>query len=461
MPNGSILIVDDNPNVLTALGQLLESEFDQVLKVSDPQRIPGILEVREIDVVLLDMNFRRGDSSGEDGLLWLRNILRTDSSCVVIMMTAYGEIELAVRAMKGGASDFIVKPWDNDKLLATIHSGLKLRRSLEQVERLRNKQRHLTREAEDRKYRLVGDSEPMQKVRQMISKVASTDSSVLILGENGTGKELIAREIHYQSNRREEVFVHVDVGSISQTLFESELFGYMKGAFTDAGKDHPGRFEIASGGTLFLDEIGNLPAGLQSKLLNVIQNREVYRLGSNKPVQVDIRIICATNQDLQDLIRQQKFREDLYYRINTIEIVAPPLRNRGKDILRLAGYFLDEFKMKYGKEQLYFTSAYKKELMNQEWPGNVRQLRNQIEKMVVLSDSKEIGTVNASFQETSPISSEPRARTLSSIQKEFLIKALEENQGNISKTAAQLGVARSTIYNKLKKYRKDPSNADP
>jgi DNA-binding NtrC family response regulator len=453
MSQGKILIVDDNPNVLIALDQLLEPEFEEVLKISDPERIPGILELKRVDVVLLDMNFRPGDSSGEDGLLWLKRILEIDRNCVVIMMTAYGEIELTVKAMKGGANDFIVKPWDNDKLIATIHSGLKLRRSLEQVERLRNKQEHLTREVRGRKYQLVGDSEPMQKVSKMIAKVAATDSSVLILGENGTGKELIAREIHHQSNRREEVFVHVDVGSISHSLFESELFGYMKGAFTDAKRDHPGRFEIASGGTLFLDEIGNLPAGLQSKLLNVIQNKEVYRLGSNKPVQVDVRIICATNQDLTDLIRLKKFREDLYYRINTIEIEAPPLRDRGKDILKLAGYFLDEFKQKYEKDDLYFTPGFRKELMESKWPGNVRQLRNQIEKMVILSESKGIHTEETRYMDRPRDKPDTSTQTLSSIQKEFLLQMLEKNSGNISKTAVQLGVARSTIYNKLKKYR--------
>lgn len=461
MEHASILIVDDNPNVLFALTQVLEYEFEQVLKVSDPESIPGILEIKHIDVILLDMNFMPGDSSGEEGLHWLKKILDIDKNCVVIMMTAYGEIELAVRAMKGGACDFIVKPWDNDKLLATIHSGLKLRRSLQMVQRLKDKQIHLNREMEGRKYKMVGDSEPMVALRKIISKVAATDSSVLILGENGTGKELIAREIHNQSHRREEVFVHVDVGSISPSLFESELFGYMKGAFTDAGKDHPGRFEIASGGTLFLDEIGNLPEGQQSKLLNVIQHKEIYRLGSNKSIPIDIRIICATNQDLAALIRKKKFREDLYYRINTIEILAPPLRERGKDILKLAGYFLDEFKIRYGKETLCFTPEFMNELMNQAWPGNVRQLRNQIERMVILSESDEIQSGNAPAGKPFQAQPEPSPRTLSDVQKELLLEMLDRNRGNISRTAAQLGVARSTIYNKLKKYRTASSNDDP
>jgi transcriptional regulator with PAS, ATPase and Fis domain len=326
------------------------------------------------------------------------------------------------------------------------------------VESLKNKQKHLNREAFGRSPRLIGDSEPMLRVKQMISKVSATDSSVLILGENGTGKELIAREIHQRSDRNEEVFVHVDVGSISPTLFESELFGYVKGAFTDARKDHAGRFEVASGGTIFLDEIGNLSETLQSKLLNVIQNKEVTRLGSNKPVPIDIRIISATNQDLLQLIQQKKFREDLYYRINTIEIMAPPLRERGKDILTLAGFFLDEFKMKYGKADLYFTSAFKKELTDHSWPGNVRELRNRIEREVVLTDSNAISTGPSPRGRKKDHEPSSATNTLSFVEKEFLLSMLAKNQGNIARTAAQLGVARSTVYNKLKKYQNDHSD---
>jgi transcriptional regulator with PAS, ATPase and Fis domain len=353
-----------------------------------------------------------------------------------------------------------MKPWDNDKLIATIHAGMKLRHSLQMVERLKNKQRHLNRVAFERRYHLVGDSEPMIAVKQMITKVAATDSSVLILGENGTGKELIAREIHHQSDRNEEVFVHVDVGSISPTLFESELFGYMKGAYTDARKDHPGRFEIASGGTIFLDEIGNLPETLQSKLLNVIQNKEVTRLGSNKPIPIDIRIICATNQDLKQLIQEKKFREDLYYRINTIEIDSPPLRVRGNDILKLAEFFLQEFKLKYGKENLSFTPDFKKELMSHSWPGNVRQLRNRIEKEVIMSESTEISAGQSPAGTRQESEAAASMHTLSSVEKEFLLSMLKKNRGNIAKTASQMGVARSTIYNKLKKYRQDGSDED-
>jgi len=414
--------------------------------------IPGILELKSIDVILMDMNFRPGDSSGEEGLIRLKRILEIDADSVVIMMTAYGEVELAVRAIKGGANDFILKPWDNDKLITTLKSGLQLRQSRDMVRKLKNKQVHLNQEISGRQYKLIGESEPMLAIKRVISKIAATDSSILILGENGTGKELIAREIHNQSDRHDEVFVHVDMGAISDTVFESELFGHMKGAFTDAANDRAGRFEIASGGTLFLDEIGNLSSNLQSKLLNVIQNREVYRLGSNKPINVDIRIICATNQNLEELIKTNIFRKDLYYRINAIEIVSPPLCERGNDIILLANYFLEEFKNKHGKKDLYFSTAFKHDLLHHDWPGNVRQLRNHIEKAVILSESSKITPEELMKGKYSGKSFLKPETSLSSIQKEILLDILNKNNGNISKTAEELEVARSTIYNKLKKY---------
>lgn len=452
MEKGNILLIDDNPNVIIALSQLLEPEFSQVFTINEPDLIPGILELKSIDVILMDMNFKPGDSSGEEGLIWLKRVLKIDPDSVVVMMTAYGEVELAVKAIKGGANDFILKPWNNEKLIATIKSGLQLRRSREMIQNLRNKQVHLSQEISDKQSELIGESAAMFGVKSIISKIAATDSSILILGENGTGKELIAREIHNQSDRRDEVFVHVDMGAISDSLFESELFGHMKGAFTDAAQDRAGRFEIASGGTLFLDEIGNLSPNLQSKLLNVIQNREVYRLGSNKSTHVDIRIICATNQKMEELIGSKNFREDLYYRINTIEIVSPPLRERDKDILLLASYFLDEFKRKHRKENLFFSRAYQQYLMKQSWPGNVRQLRNHIEKVVILSESS---TISPDENLDGKVSGKPSlkpATTLAAIQKEILLEILHKNNGNIAKSAAELGVARSTIYNKMKKY---------
>ncbi len=452
MKKGNILLVDDNQNVINALVQLLEPEFNQVLAITEPDLIPGILELRSIDVILMDMNFKPGLSNGEEGLEWLKRILKIDPDSVVIMMTAYGEVDLAVRAIKGGANDFILKPWNNDKLITTLKSGLHLRHSLDTIRNLKTKQAHLNKEISDNQYKLIGNSRPMLEIKNMISKVAATDSSILILGENGTGKELIAREIHSQSDRKDEVFIHVDMGAISDTLFESELFGHMKGAYTDAATDRAGRFEIASGGTLFLDEIGNLSSNLQSKLLNVLQNREVYRLGSNKPIYVDIRIICATNQNLEELIRRKLFREDLYYRINTIEIVSPPLREREKDITLLAEYFLEEFKKKHRREDLYFSSEYKKSLLKAEWPGNVRQLRNHIEKAVILSESS--GITPEEFPGGKP-PGQPSLKSetsLSAIQNEILLDVLQKNRGNISKTAKELGVARSTIYNKIKKH---------
>jgi len=452
MKAGNILLIDDNQNVITALLRLLEPEFHKVVAINDPSLIPGILELKSIDVILLDMNFRSGDSSGEEGLIWLKRILEIDNDSIVIMMTAFGEVELAVRAIKSGANDFVLKPWNNDKLITTIKSGMQLMESKGMVRKLKNKQTHLNREIFNSKYKLIGESESMQAVKKIITKIAATDSSILILGENGTGKELIAREIHCQSDRRDEVFVHVDMGAISDTLFESELFGHTKGSFTGASNDRPGRFEIASGGTLFLDEIGNLSSNLQAKLLNVIQNREVYRLGSNRPIYVDTRIICATNQNLGELIKKKMFREDLYYRINTIEIVSPPLRERGKDIYLLAAYFLEEFKKKHGKNDLSFSSAYKQDLLHQDWPGNVRQLRNHIEKAVILSESSKITSKEFLRVKSSGGRSGKKETSLSSIQKEILLEILSKNGGNISKTAAELDVARSTIYNKLKKY---------
>ena len=450
MKKGKILIVDDNINVLTALSQLLEPEFERVISVDDPEQIPGVMQIENIDVVLLDMNFEQGSSCGEEGIYWLEKILRKDPEMVVILITAYGNIDLAVECIKKGALDFLLKPWDNDKLITTIKSGLKLRQSRNLVRSLKEKQSHLNEMILDKQSDFIGGSESVLAIKKLISKIAPSDSTVLILGENGTGKELIAKEIHNRSDRKDEVFVHVDMGAVSDTLFESELFGHVKGAFTDASKDRAGRFEIASGGTLFLDEIGNLTPGLQAKLLNVIQNREVTRLGSNRPVKVDVRIICATNKDLVKMIEENRFREDLYYRINTLEIVVPPLRERKDDIKILSEYFLEEFRKKYSKEDIYFSGSFKEYLMEQDWPGNVRQLRSCIEKAVLLSESRMI-MPEGSFSNGSPVSDgKENVRSLQEIEKEILLETLHRNNGNIKKTAEELGIARSTVYNKLK-----------
>jgi len=450
MEKGKILVVDDNINVLTALVQLLEQEFERVISADDPELIPGIMQIEDIDIVLLDMNFEQGNNTGDEGIYWLEKILKKDPEMVVILITAYGNIDLAIKCIKKGALDFLLKPWDNDKLITTIKSGLQLRQSRKMVKSLKQKQSHLNDMLLDNENRLIGRSESILSIKKMINKIAPTDSTVLILGENGTGKEMIAKEIHRMSDRSDEVFIHVDMGAMSETLFESELFGHVKGAYTGASKDRAGRFEIASGGTLFLDEIGNLPPGLQAKLLNVIQNREIIRLGSNKPVKVDVRIICATNRDPVKMIKENRFREDLYYRINTIEIMVPPLRERKDDIKILSEYFLEEFRKKYSREDIYFSSSFIEYLLNQDWPGNVRQLRSSIEKAILLSESRMI-VPEGSLSKASPAAAEQNnTRSLQDIERDILMETLSRNNGNIKKTAEELGIARSTVYNKLK-----------
>ncbi len=450
MNKGKILIVDDNINVLTALGQLLEPEFERVISVDDPEQIPGVLQVENIDVVLLDMNFEQGGSSGKEGIYWLEKILKKDPEIVVVLITAYGNIDLAIKCIQKGALDFLLKPWDNDKLITTIKSGLKLRQSRNMVRSLKEKQSHLNEMLLDKQSDFIGVSDSVLSIKTIINKIAKSDSTVLILGENGTGKELIAKEIHNRSDRKDDIFVQVDMGAVSDTLFESELFGHVKGAFTDASKDRTGRFELASGGTLFLDEIGNLTPGLQAKLLHVIQSREVTRLGSNKPIKVDVRIICATNRLLVNMIDDGSFREDLYYRINTIEIVAPPLRERKDDINILSEYFLREFRKKYSKEDFYFSESFKEYLIEQDWPGNVRQLRSCIERAVLLSESRMIMSEGSFSSGLDKIDSKNSVRSLQEIEKEILLETLRRNKGNIKKTAEELGIARSTVYNKLK-----------
>jgi len=453
MYTGTLLIVDDNPAILTALTQLLEEEADKVIGIKSPEFIPGIMETREIDLFIMDMNFSRGATDGQEGIYWLKRILKSDADAVVVMITAYGELELAIEAMKTGATDFISKPWDNEKLIATVRSGLMLRDSRKKIRQLKSKQDHLSQCIESVQEKLYGRSSEMMLVMDTIRKVAPSDSNVLVLGENGTGKELIAREIHNQSERAGEVFIHVDLGSISQTLFESELFGHTRGAFTDARSDKPGRIEIASGGTLFLDEIGNLPLELQSKLLNVLQNREIYRIGSNKPQAADFRLICATNQDLGEMIARKRFREDLYYRINTIEVVSPPLRERGEDIIDLALHFLEKYSTKHQKAGLTLSPEALDVIRNHAWPGNVRQLQHSMERAVLMSEGRKIepGDVFPEAYERS-LPGDTRRPTLAELEMNAIRDSIRRNGGNLSKVARELGVARSTLYNKIKTY---------
>lgn len=458
MIKANLLIVDDHKNVIKALVHLLEQEFSGIHTSTNPNLIPGLIREHKIDLVLLDMNFAAGISSGNEGIYWLEQILQTDPDIAVVLITAYGDVELAVRAVKKGAIDFILKPWDNEKLITTLKSAYKLRQSKLQILSLRNKQAHLTRNLERSYDPLIGSSSAMREVFATIEKVAGTNTNVLITGENGTGKELVAHELHRQSDRTDEIFVPVDMGSLSESLFESEVFGHVKGAFTDAREDRPGRFEIASGGTLFLDEIGNLSLPLQAKLLSVLQNQQVIRLGSNTPTSIDIRLVSATNRDLKELINRNLFREDLYYRINTIEIHIPPLRERGDDILRLTNFFIQKYCQKYQKALVKIPERSIGKLMKHSWPGNVRELQHTIEKAVILSDSDVLNPDVLILSGNEPAKAGTRVPlTLEEIEKQALQNVLEYHRGSISKTAEELGLTRQTIYNKLVKFGLDKS----
>ncbi len=448
-----LLIVDDNKNILTALSRLLEMEVDEVHTTSNPNSIHSMVRSNNYDAILLDMNFSASVQSGNEGIFWMKEILKIDPNAIVIPITAYGDVDLAVRALKEGAADFILKPWDNDKLLATLNSAYKLRQSKLEVESLKEKQKSL-QEKIDLKYScIIGSSSAMQEVHETIKKVAGTDVDILILGENGTGKELIAREIHRQSIRNQEILISVDMGSLSESLFESEMFGHEKGAFTDAKGMRKGRFELASDGTMFLDEIGNLSLSMQAKLLSVLQNRSFTRIGANTPIEFDTRLICATNKNLKEMISEGLFREDLFFRINTIEITIPPLRDRGDDVLELSDFFLTTFKAKYGKDSLTLNKGTAKVLKNYNWPGNVRELQHTIEKAVILCDSNVLKPDDLYLPRQELKSSKDSPLTFAEIEKLGILKALERNRGNVYKTAKELNIARQTLYNKIQKYK--------
>ena len=448
-----LLIVDDNKNILTALSRLLEMEVDEVHTTSNPNLIHSMVRSNDYEAILLDMNFSASVQSGNEGLFWMKEILKIDPNAIVIPITAYGDVDLAVRAVKEGAADFVVKPWDNDKLLATLNSAYNLRKSKREVESLKEKQKSLI-EKIDKKYScIIGSSSAMQEIHETIKKVAGTDVDVLILGENGTGKELVAREIHRQSLRNQEILINVDMGSLSESLFESEMFGYEKGAFTDAKEMRRGRFEIASEGTMFLDEIGNLSLSMQAKLLSALQNRNFTRVGANAPIEFDTRLICATNKNLKEMISEGLFREDLFFRINTIEITIPPLRDRGDDILELGDFFLTHFKAKYGKNSLKMNKDASEVLKKYHWPGNVRELHHTVEKAVILCDSNVIKPDDLYLPRFEMKSSDDAPLTFSEIEKRGIIRALERNKGNVFKTAKELNIARQTLYNKIQKHK--------
>lgn len=451
--NGKLLIVDDHKQVLKALIQLLETEFESVAGISNPNQIISHINRERTDVVLLDMNFSAGVNTGNEGLFWLNRILKSDPSAVVVMITAYADADLAVRAIKEGATDFVVKPWDNNKLIATLRAALKLRQTKTENNRLRDRQKQLIRKNIGQSGHLIGESPAMQKVFRLMNKVAGTEANVLVVGENGTGKDLIVKAIHFNSRRADEVFIGIDISTITETLFESEMFGHVKGAFTGAGEDRTGWFETASGGTLFLDEIGNLSFSMQSKMLAALQNRVICKVGSKFPISFDIRLICATNKDLEDMISRNLFREDLFYRINTIIIEVPPLRERGEDIILLAEHFLREYAVRYEKHGLRFNGKTLDKLMRYNWPGNVRELQHAVEKAVILCESGVLTPDDflISFQGQQAYIGE-KAKTLAEIEKQALLTALNNNSGSILKAARELGLARQTMYNKIRKY---------
>ena len=451
---GRVLVVDDNEDVLVAVRIFLKQHVQEVVTESDPERIPALVEGGSFDAVLLDMNFKRDITSGEEGFYWLGRIREISPSTVVIFITAYADIDMAVRAIKEGATDFIVKPWKEEKLLATVLAAVELGRSRREVNSLRYRERRLSEDLDQPFHDFVGRSEPMRDVFEAIGKVAVTDANVLITGENGTGKELAARAIHRQSNRSDQPFVSVDMGALTGPLFESELFGHVKGAFTEAAEDRPGRFEIASGGTLFLDEIGNLPAGLQTKLLSALQNREVTRVGSNTPRQVDIRLICATNMSRLEMAEEGSFRQDLLYRINTVNIEIPPLRERVEDIPRLAEHFLSIYSRKYRKDGARFSNAALKKLEGYEWPGNVRELKHAIERAVIMSGSNVLKPEDFPFpspvrQGEGPVLD---SFNLDEVERAVIEKAMKTFGGNVSRVARELGVSRAALYRRLEKY---------
>jgi DNA-binding NtrC family response regulator len=448
---GKILIVDDDDSIRRTLKLLLKDEFDLINTISNPKFIPDEIRKERYEVILLDMNYSAGNQSGDEGLFWMKEIFKIDSSLVVIMITAYGEIKLAVKAIKQGATDFIVKPWENEKLLATLRSGIKLCQSNRKISRLENQQ-HLLNEDNNRRYQFVpGDSAGMLEVMKIISKVAGTAANVLLLGDNGTGKELVAREIHNRSGRKDKIFMSVDLGSLSESLFESELFGFMKGAFTGADSDKPGRFESASGGTLFLDEIGNLPLSLQGKILTAIQQRKITPLGSVNEREIDIRLICATNRPVYEMVQNNIFREDLLYRINTVQINIPPLRERGNDIIHLAEHFLRKYSGKYNKPGSRFTSGALLKISQYSWPGNVRELEHSIERAIILSDSSTLDEKDFVFNQI-PESEEGSLTSIEDIEKHYLLKSLARNRGKLTKVAEEMNLSRQTIYRKIKKY---------
>jgi DNA-binding NtrC family response regulator len=451
MKDKKLLIVDDNPAIINSLKLLLKTEYESVKSISNPNQLHSELEKNEPDVVLLDMNFRAGVNTGNEGLYWLREIKKKTPLVEVVMITAYGDIELAVKSLKEGASDFVLKPWDNDKLKATLDAACRLRCSNLEISHLKSKEKLFKKDANKSYPVIFGKSRVMQEIMSLVDKIATTDASVLITGENGTGKELIAREIHNRSNRTNELFVLVDLSSLSESLFESELFGHKKGSFTNAYEDKTGRFTMADKGTLFLDETGNIPLNLQAKILTVLQTRVVTPVGSNKEIPVDFRLISATNKNLTAMVAQNQFRQDLLYRMNTILIHLPPLRERLEDVEDLANHFIKIYGKKYNKNYLELGKDGLEKLKRNQWFGNIRELQHTIEKAVILADGDKLKSTDFVFFESDvPVMNE--TETLDEMERKMIISTLKKNNFNQLITAEQLGITRQTLYNKIKKY---------
>ena len=444
MNTGTILIVDDNKGVLASLELLLENYFSKILTASNPNQITALLTTRRIDVVILDMNFSAGINNGNEGLYWLGHIRQMAPTLPVVMLTAYGDVELAVKALKNGAADFLLKPWDNQTLIDKVTEAYRSRKAPERTAKV---------DRAEGFEMLVGRSPAMLQLMKVVSKVARTDANILITGENGTGKEILAREIHRLSPRGARPMLNVDMGAISESLFESELFGHERGAFTDAHESRPGKFEAANGSSLFMDELGNLPLPLQTKLLTVLQSRNVTRLGSNKVIPVDIRLISATNKDIPEMVKQGMFREDLFYRINTIHLELPPLRERGDDILLFIDCFLGKLTSKYQRQEILIHEQTVEKLRSYHWPGNIRELQHTIEKAVILCEGSVIRPKDILVKQTWQPQATATVPNLEEVERRAIETAILQNNGNLTAAAEQLGVSRQTLYNKLKRFK--------
>ena len=441
---GKLLIVDDNRSILSAVKLLCDGIFEEVITLPSPNTLISTLQKAAPDVVLLDMNFHAGINTGNEGLFWLKEVLAKSPEMKVVLFTAYADIDLAVRAMKEGAFDFVVKPWDNEKLIATLQNAYKAARGKGRRPAAK------PQTAEPQREMYWGESAEMQRIRRMVERVAVTDANILLTGENGTGKEMLAREIHRQSARCRKAMVSLDMGAIPDTLFESELFGHVKGAFTDARTDREGKFETAHGSTLFMDEIGNLPLHMQSKMLSALQNRAITRLGANEPTPIDIRLISATNRDLHEAVTKGEFRQDLLFRINTIHIHIPPLRNRREDIIPLTERFMVRYGEKYQKEGMLLSTEAAEKLKAHTWEGNIRELQNTIEKAMILCDGPMLEADHLELHTpTRPVS---ETQTLEEMERQTIAAAIAQCGGNLSQVAAQLGITRQTLYNKIKRY---------